>query len=164
MKKDSLLTLILFPFHKKTFFKFSLKRGFTLLEMMIVLVILGALMSIFIVSFDFGDNEEQIKLHNLAAKAQLQSALFRFRQTCGNYPTQGEGLSVLHKSGDTSPAEENCPSKNYILNKNMLLDFYKNPYSYRVDDDASYVIMSLGSDGQEGGEGKNKDIDLSEIE
>ena len=147
--------------YKKLGSKNFLRKGFTLLEIMIVLVILGTLITIFIVSIDTGD-EEQMKLHSLTSRSQIKTALLRFRQACGRYPTENEGLAVL--AGTIVPENEDCSQKKYVLNKNLLKDYYKNDYVYSISEDGQYQIISLGADGKEGGEGKNADVDINTLE
>ena len=146
---------------KSKFSKAKLKQGFTLLELMIVLTILGALMAIFIVVINPGDNEAEVKMHNTAAYAQINLGLTRFQSTCGRLPSNSEGLAVLHSTG---PAPEGCAHKNYILKARMLKDYYQNYYHYEIDEGGSYKVLSLGMDKAKGGEGKNADVDLSTLQ
>lgn len=147
---------------KKNRSSIKTKRGFTLVELMVVLVVLGGLMTILLVSLSgSGVNEKAAKLHMRASKAQLELALLNFQSDFGRYPSTDEGLSALV----TAPAgidSSQFPPRGYI-EKKFILDPWKRQYQYNVDS-GSYEIKSLGADGQEGGEGPNADIDLMNLD
>lgn len=139
------------------------KQGFTLIEMLMVIAVLGVLMTVLFVSLrgtNLDDRTNQLQLKS--AKVQLEAALFQYRQTFGNFPATGDGLRALVEPIGVSP--EKYPSGGFLLNKNALLDPWKHPYQYELTSDGSYRIFSLGSDKQLGGEGSAADIDLSELE
>ena len=144
--------------------KIKLKRhnGFTLIELMIVLVILGTLMTILFVSLsNSGVDEQKAKVQMKSARSQLELALFRFKEYYNRLPSNDEGLKVLL---EPSPNTENYPARPFLPKKDMIIDPFGNVYKYVLSDDASnFDIISLGSDGQEGGEGAAKDIKLSDV-
>ena len=142
----------------------KLKRpnGFTLIELMIVLVILGTLMTILFVSLsNSGVDEQKAKVQMKAGRAQLELALFRFKEYYGRLPSNDEGLKVLVEASSTT---ENYPSRPFLPKKDMIIDPFGKEYKYRLSEDgAGFDIISLGTDGQEGGEGPAKDIKLADI-
>ena len=139
------------------------KKGFTLFELMIVLVILGTLMSILIISFQDSDIDSQkAKLEMMAAKVQLETAIFRFKNYFGRIPSADETLKVLIEPSPET--QENYPPKPFLYREDFLLDPWKNPYQYGTDEETGeYQIYSLGSDRQEGGNGLAADINLADI-
>ncbi len=135
------------------------KQGFSLIELMVVLMVLGTLMTLFFVSLGDSDiDEQQAKLKIQAARGQLELALFKFKNYYGRWPDESEGLQVLV---EPSPETENYPSRPFLSKREMLKDPWNTPYQYRVTDEGTYEIYSLGSDGQEGGEGSAQDRKLS---
>ncbi|MCS6985143.1 MAG: type II secretion system major pseudopilin GspG [Leptospiraceae bacterium] len=137
------------------------RRGFTLIEILIVIAVLGMLMTLLFVSLsDAGIDEKTAKLHFLASKSKLEFALFEFKNRYGRYPTSDEGLRALITPPPGIDSKD-FPSRGFIEEK-YTLDPWKRPYEFRSDG-ASYEVVSLGADGQPGGEGINKDINLKDI-
>ncbi len=121
-------------------------KGFTLIEIMIVVTII-ALLSAVIVVPNVTKYLKRAKIE--AAKLQIknfQTPLIEYQSTKGNYPSTEEGLDALVKEG---------------LLKKIPTDPWGNPYHYRYpgeNDQEEYEIWSNGPDGKEGGEGANADI------
>ena len=125
------------------------EKGFTLIEMLIVMVILGLLAAL-VGPRMFG---KVGKSRQNAAKAQislLETALDTYRLDTGKYPTTLKGLRV--SSGDAKRWD------GPYLPKPVPLDPWGNPYIYRPGDKGEYELISLGADGSEGGEGEDADI------
>ncbi|WDN90305.1 general secretion pathway protein G [Desulfosarcina sp. BuS5] len=129
------------------------KKGFTLIEILIVMVILGLLAAL-VGPKMFG---KVGKSKQKAAKAQislLETALDTFRLDMGRYPTSEEGLEALR----TKPADSEKWDGPYIPKK-VPLDPWSNPYEYQSPgENGDYDIISFGADGTADGEGENKDI------
>lgn len=128
-------------------------RGFTLLELLVVLVILGLLVGVVAPRFfgQVGKSEAKV------AKAQiraLEDALDQYRLDVGRYPTTEQGLAALN----AQPAGETRWQGPY-LKKNVPGDPWGNPYQYRSPGEHGEVdLFSLGRDGQPGGSGDAADI------
>ncbi|WP_326941580.1 type II secretion system major pseudopilin GspG [Actimicrobium sp. GrIS 1.19] len=127
--------------------------GFTLLELLVVIVIIGLLAAYVGPKYfaQLGKSEVTV------AKSQIESfekALDTMRLDVGRYPTTEEGLgSLLIK-----PAESTKWNGPY-LKKNVPLDPWGHAYQYRAPGTKSeYDITSLGKDGQPGGVGEDADI------
>ena len=132
----------------------SRPAGFTLIEMMVVMVIIGLLMAL--VGPRFIRQEEKAKVK--AARAQIEllgTALDTFRLDVGRYPTSQEGLAALRQR----PFGVDRWDGPY-LKKDVPKDPWERPYYYRSPGDAGrpYDLMSYGADGGPGGEGDNRDI------
>ena len=129
------------------------QRGFTLIELMVVLSIL-AMLAALVVPRLF-KNVDKGKVN--AAKAQisaLESALDSYRLDVGSYPTTQMGLEALQ----TKPAGVEKWDGPY-LKKEVPVDPWGHAYVYKSPGDhGDYDLMSYGADGQPGGEGVNADI------
>ena len=128
--------------------------GFTLLELLVVMVIIGLLAG-FVAPRYFG----QIgKSKTTTAKAQIDAlgkALDQYRLDTGRYPSAELGLKALVDR----PADEAKWNGPY-LRKDVPLDPWGKPYLYRVPGDKGidYDLVSYGKDGQPGGTGEAADI------
>lgn len=128
--------------------------GFTLLELLVVLAILGLLAAIVApqVLRYLGTSRTQ------TAKVQIeniQAALDQFQLDVGRYPSTDEGLDALVKAPSTA-ANWNGP---YLKKESGLMDPWGTRYSYRIPGKHGDVdVYSLGSDHAEGGEGEAKDV------
>ena len=128
--------------------------GFTLLELLVVMVIIGLLAS-YVGPKYFGQiGKSEIKI----AKAQidaLEKALAQYRLDVGRYPTTEQGLKVLV----TKPVSEPKWAGPY-LSKDVPLDPWGKPYVYKCcpGDHGDFDLYSLGKDGAPGGTGEGADI------
>lgn len=128
-------------------------RGFTLIELMVVVVILG-LLAAFVAPRFFGKlSTAKLK----AAKVQIEmfgTALDAFRLDVGRYPTTEEGLRALRERPSGVDKWEGP-----YLPKELPLDPWGNAYVYRSPSEhGDYDIVSYGLDKAEGGEGENQDV------
>jgi len=128
--------------------------GFTLLELLVVMVIIGLL-----AGFVGPKYFSQIGKSNVTvAKSQLQSfskALDAYRLDMGHYPSTEEGLEALF----SAPAANNEKWRGPYLSKKIPLDPWGNPYIYRnPGTNAEFDVISLGADGKPGGSGDNADL------
>jgi general secretion pathway protein G len=127
--------------------------GFTLLELLVVVVIIGLLAG-FVAPRYFGQvGKSEVNV----AKAQLdalEKALDQYRLDTGQYPSAEVGLKALveRPPGDT---KWNGP----YLRKAIPLDPWGKPYLYRIPGEkGDFDLLSFGKDGQPGGSGENADI------
>ena len=130
-------------------------RGFSLLELLVVLLLLGAFAGIFAPKI-FGQAE---KAKQKAAKLeidQIGQALDLYKLEIGRYPTSQEGLAALM----TAPSGASNWNGPYLKRNAVPKDPWSNEYRYVSpgDQNRPYDIISLGSDGKEGGDGDGKDI------
>ncbi len=130
------------------------ERGFTLLELLVVLAILG-LLAAFVapqVLKYLGrakSDSAHIQIQNIAGTLDL------FRLDVGRYPTSAEGLAALVER-PTGLASWNGP---YVKDKGVPNDPWGRPYIYKFPGDhGDYDLYSLGADGQPGGTGENADV------
>jgi general secretion pathway protein G len=135
--------------------KYALRnnRGFSLIEIMIVMIIIGLMVGLVGPKFigQLGKAEQK------TAKAQIEmlmTALDAYRLDVGSYPSQQEGLEALiaNTGGDgwTGP---------YLKKNKIPDDPWKHPYLFQSPGEHGDVdIYSLGADNKEGGEGKDADV------
>ena len=127
--------------------------GFTLLELLVVVAIIGLLVG-FVAPRYFG----QIgKSEVTAARAQIDAlgkALDQYRLDTGHYPSTEQGLDALMQRPQNEP-KWNGP----YLRKSVPLDPWGRPYQYRTPGEkGDFDLLSLGKDGAPGGSGEDADL------
>jgi general secretion pathway protein G len=128
-------------------------RGFTLLELLVVLVILGLLVGIVAPRFFGQVGKSEIKVAKAQIRA-LEDGLDQYRLDTGRYPTSEQGLAAL-MAQPTGVARWQGP----YLKKTVPNDPWGNPYQYRnPGEHGEFDLYSLGKDGQAGGTGEAEDI------
>jgi general secretion pathway protein G len=132
----------------------ALARGFTLLELLVVMVIIGLLAGFVAPRYFAQVGKSQVK----AARAQidaLDKALEQYRIDVGHLPTSEQGLAALQ----TQPSGEQNWAGPY-LKKEVPNDPWGNPYTYGAPGthNNDYDLMSFGKDGRQGGTGENADL------
>lgn len=143
--------------------KLKKKKGFTLLELMVVVIVLGTLIAILLASINKNANKLDMKTAKLKMSndfLEIKIGIMEFEQQFGRMPTSDEGLMSLVEAPPGVDAED-YPEGGF-LDKKTVTDPFNHVYYYEENNGEARII-SLGADGQEGGSGKNKDIDLSEI-
>ena len=135
------------------------RRGFSLLELMIVIIILGLLSALVLPNL-LGKAESAKRKLVCIQMQQIEEALKSFKFDNGIYPSTEEGLEALIHNPDPEKYT-NYASSGYLEGKKVPRDPWKHPYVY-LNDEGTINLISLGADGQEGGDGEAKDITLQE--
>ena len=136
----------------------SNQDGFTLIEIMVVILILGLLATIVVQSLR-GATDKAKRVKAQADIAEIKTGLDRYYLDSGSYPTTDQGLASLVAAPQGGRVPANYEAGGYI--QSVPKDPWGNPYFYQSDGNA-YVLKSFGADGAEGGDGKNADIDGSQ--
>ena len=132
------------------------RSGFTLVEIMVVVVIIGLLAGIVVPMIGARLEEARRTTARTQIKA-FENALEMYRMRVGRYPTTQQGLEALVRRPTTAPIPNNYPAEPYM--KEIPLDPWGNPYIYRSPGERRpYDIISTGRTGEEGGEGLDADI------
>lgn len=137
--------------------KKKLRAGFSLIELLIVIVILGGLVAV--VAPGLMDSADQAKRDTVCLKMNdLKKRLDMFKLDNGNFPETEEGFQALL----SNPDEEKYPgyrAKPYL--KKLPKDAWKTPFVY-INKGSEVEIISFAADRKEGGEENDKDILFSQ--
>lgn len=137
-------------------------RGFTLTEMLIVIALIGMVMTFVATNLIGKFNRAKVDTTKIQMK-QIGTLLDQFKLDCGFYPLTDQGLDALAEK----PAGRECKNydpNGYVKDGKVPKDGFGNDFLYMSEDGHSYELISLGSDGKEGGEGIDKDISSKEID
>ncbi|MDT4810882.1 Type II secretion system protein G [compost metagenome] len=133
------------------------QQGFTLLEMIVVLVIIGMLMGL--VGPRLFSQADKAKVQTAETQVKmLKGALLTMRLDIGRLPSEQEGLAALN----SPPADERIKAfwKGPYLEGGVPLDPWNRPYVYsdKSSQEQPFTLYSLGADGQPGGDGLDADV------
>ena len=126
------------------------QRGFSLVEIMIVLVIVGTILGMIAKSV-FGAKDNANAKQARIMIGQISQQLELYQQDCQNYPSSDEGLEALVKK--PSSCEQWGPSP---YSKDLPRDPWGQPFQYESDG-VDFEVISYGKDRRPGGEGVNQD-------
>lgn len=137
----------------------SRSRGFTLLEMLVVLVIIGLIAGLVGPRLFAKVDSSKVQTAGVQIKL-LRGAIESMRLDLGAYPSAEQGLDLLVTAPTDAKLRERW--KGPYLDEAVPMDPWGNPYQYRIpgEDGRPFSIVSLGADGKPGGEGNDADIGL----
>ena len=136
-------------------------HGFTFIQVMVVIIILGLLSSI--VGVYLFDSAEKAKAD--ATKTQikgLETALDLYRLHNSRYPSTEQGLKALLTKPEVGVLPKNWNGP-YLRGKNLPEDGWGSPYRYLSGNGNNYEIISLGADGIDGGTDLDADINSKDL-
>lgn len=134
----------------------KVRAGFTMVELMAVMIILGLLATVVVRSFVGHVDRAKVTTTKTNLKL-LSSAVREFYMNSGRYPTEDEGLYALIEQ----PTDvENWPPGGYLDTEDIPTDGWQNEFIYQLYPESGkpFVIISLGADAQEGGEDYDMDL------
>ncbi|MDD1014254.1 type II secretion system major pseudopilin GspG [Pseudomonas rubra] len=132
------------------------QRGFTLMEIMVVIFIIGLLIAVVAPSV-LGSQDKAMKQKVMADLSTLEQALDMYRLDNLRFPSAEQGLSALVSKPSLEPLPRAWRADGYI--RRLPQDPWGTPYQYRAPGQHGRIdIYSLGADGVEGGEGIEADL------
>jgi len=137
-----------------------MKKAFSLIELMIVIVILGLLAAMVMPSLTSKGEEAKRNLVCVQMKSIYNGALDMFKINNSVYPSTEEGLEALIKNPDEEKYPNYSPS-GYFKDGKLPKDSWGTPFVY-INDDGHIELISLGADKKEGGTGDKADIKMSQ--
>jgi general secretion pathway protein G len=140
------------------------KNGFTLIEILVVVLIISILAGIVGLSVLRHPGEAKVKAAQIQIK-QFKSALQIYRMEQNQYPTQEQGLKALCVKPSVPPLPEKYPEEGYLQSLKLPKDPWNHDYIYLVPgrNQEPYEIISYGSDGEPAGTGEAADISSSDL-
>jgi general secretion pathway protein G len=140
------------------------ERGFTLIELMVVIVILGILAG-FIVPKIMGRPEEARRMKARVQIESIETALKLYKLDNGSYPTTEQGLQALVEPPSVGELAKHWRKGGYLEKGKVPLDPWENEFIYLSPGvNGDFDLSSYGKDGQPGGEDVNADINNWELE
>ncbi len=130
------------------------RRGYTLLEIVVVVFIIGLLATL-IAPRILGRTDDARRAKAVADMKSIEQALNLYRLDTGGYPSTTQGLESLVKKPETPPVPKTWNPNGYL--ERVPLDPWGSAYIY-VADALRFTLRSYGADGVEGGEGKFADL------
>lgn len=134
-------------------------QGFTLIEIMVVVVILGILSALIVPNVISRPDEARVAAARLGVQ-QIGNALEYYRLDNGFYPSTDQGLEALVSQPSGFPEPKNWSEDGYL--SSMPDDPWGEPYLY-YNEERTIDVYSFGADRTEGGEGVDADIRLSDL-
>jgi general secretion pathway protein G len=139
-----------------------IERGFTLIEIMVVVVILGILAAVIIPRIS-GKPEQAKRTKAVTDIKSIETALALFMLDNGFYPSTEQGLEALVTEPTSGQIPNNFQEGGYL--KKVPRDPWNGPYIYISPGvHGDFDLISYGSDGEEGGEGKYADVKNWELD
>ncbi len=144
--------------------RYSGERGFTLIELMVVMIILATLITIVAPRF-LGEPEKARRLKATVTIANLETAVKTYYLDNGFYPSTDQGLEALVQKPSTDPVPAKYREGGYLEKGKVPLDPWGRDFIYLSPGlHGEFDIVSYGSDGVEGGEGKDADVESWNLE
>lgn len=132
----------------------SKPNGYTLVELLVVLAILGLLVALAaprVIKYLGGAKTDTARIQI----EKLGGVLDLYRLEIGRYPTEQEGLEALVER----PPQVDAWNGPYLKNRQSLIDPWGTPYAYRSPGEhGEYDLYTLGADGKDGGDGEDQDL------
>ncbi|OPX34948.1 MAG: type II secretion system protein GspG [Desulfobacteraceae bacterium 4484_190.2] len=140
------------------------QRGFTLIELMVVIVILGILAGLIIPRI-MGRPEEARRMKARVQIESIETALKLYKLDNGSYPSTEQGLEALVEAPSVGQLPRAWRDGGYLEKGRVPKDPWDNEFIYLSPGvNSDFDLISYGADGEPGGEGNDKDINNWELE
>ena len=139
--------------------------GFTLIEILIVVLIIGLLSAVLATNLIGRADDAKIQLASTQVR-NLEQSLAMYKLDNGRYPSEEQGLAALVREPQGDPRPRRYPPGGYVR-RDSIVDPWGSRYEYRYPGERnahSFDLYSLGPDGIEGGEGNDSDITNWDLE
>ena len=126
------------------------RRGFTLFEILAVIVLIGLVVGLVVGNLDAIMGTGKVKLAKTAVTNSFSAPLMAYKSATGDYPTTEQGLAILLQADPKIGIQEPL-----LRSRDALLDPWNQPYQYKnpgVKRPYSYDLWSFGPDGKDGTE------------
>lgn len=134
------------------------ENGFTLMEMLVVLVVIGLIAAVAIPQVTGLLGSAKSKAAKIQLETLAQSLTF-YQLDVGQYPTTDQGLKALWQA----PEPVESWGGPYVRRERQLIDPWGRPFAYRAPGETgAYELVSLGADGKEGGNGEDADLSAAQ--
>ena len=136
--------------------KRRVEKGFTMVELMAVLIILGLLATVLVRNFMGQTDKARVTTTKVNLRL-LHGAVTQFKMDTARFPTEDEGLMILIEA---PPDEMNYQPGGYLDTTEVPKDGWGRDFMYRLwpESGKPFEIVSFGADGEEGGEGYDADL------
>jgi general secretion pathway protein G len=134
----------------------TVRSGFTMVELMAILIIIGLLATLVVTKVADQIDKARVTTTKANLKA-LHAAVNQFKMDTGRYPTEEEGLmALIEEPSDVINYQEG----GYLETTEVTKDGWGRDFIYELypESGKSFAIVSLGADGEEGGEGTDADL------
>ena len=143
---------------------FMNQRGFTLIELMVVIVILGILAGLIIPRI-MGRPEEARRMKARVQIESIETALKLYKLDNGSYPSTEQGLEALVEAPSVGQLPRAWRDGGYLEKGRVPKDPWDNEFIYLSPGvNSDFDLISYGADGEPGGEDKDKDVNNWEVE
>lgn len=144
--------------------KYERSEGFTLVEVLVVLVIITLLAGIVGVNVLHQPAQARARAAQVQMR-NLQTALKIYHTEQGRFPTQAQGLDALVKKPSRPPVPVAYPDDGYLESRHVPVDPWGQPYIYLIPgrEGEAYELICYGADGAPGGEDSNADISTADF-
>jgi len=134
------------------------EKGFTLIELMVVLVIMGILVTVVVLNISDEPDKAKVQMARTNIKT-LETALKMYKIDNGKYPTTEQSIDALKYEPTVGDVPKSYKDGGYV--ESVPMDPWDNPYIYISPGAAGrpYDLLSYGADGVEGGDKFNEDIE-----
>ncbi|MCY3820737.1 MAG: type II secretion system major pseudopilin GspG [Gammaproteobacteria bacterium] len=137
------------------------RAGFTLVEIMLVVVVIGVIAALFVPNL-IGRSDQARRTAAMSDLRAIGATLDMYRLDNAHYPSTDQGLEALVNKPSGFPEPRNYNPGGYTRTGKVPPDPWQNPYVY-INAGDTFELYSLGADGKEGGEGSAADIHYRDL-